>query len=80
MIQTISMTDLLRNPKKVRTKVKQGFTLHVEYNNKHIFDIQPPQTVSQEDLKKKIPKRPVFYNLNLPETMTKQELYEKYGY
>jgi len=43
MSQTITMTELLRNPKKVRELVKKGFKIYVLYEGKIAMVINLPE-------------------------------------
>jgi hypothetical protein len=78
MIKDITMTDLLKKPKEVRKYVGRGFTLNVYLNDERVFDITPPKEEKKnckKFTKTDLPKA----SLNLPENMTKREIYEFYG-
>ena len=76
MIKTISITKVIRNPEEVRKFVSRGFTLKVLFNNKHVFDIFPPK--KRGDKSDRIDDLPSF-KLDLPDHISKKEIYEVYG-
>ncbi|MEI6729173.1 MAG: hypothetical protein WCK98_06040 [bacterium] len=49
MSQTITMTELLRNPKKVRALVKKGIKLYVLYEGKVAMVITLPNQIESGD-------------------------------
>ena len=76
MIKTIGITKLIRNPEEIRKFVSRGFTLKVLFNNKHVFDISPPK--KEEGKQERIDDLPSF-ELDLPDNISKKEIYEDYG-
>jgi hypothetical protein len=76
MSQTITMTELLRNPKKIRALVKKGIKLYVLYEGEVVMVINLPSDTNSSDLNSK--------NLNFPTTnaggiadsgLTKDDIY-----
>lgn len=74
MSTTVTITQLLRNPKKIRELTEKGLVVVVLFNNKPVFEIrafQPKKPISS----KKLPS----FKLDIGDNLPKQEIYEKYG-
>jgi hypothetical protein len=76
MTKTITMTDLLKKPKQIKEGVRQGFSFVVMVNKEPLFDIKPH--VKDKTKTTKFADRPTA-KLNVPDTLTKRDIYEKYG-
>jgi hypothetical protein len=77
MTKTITMTDLLKKPKQIKEGVRQGFSFVVLVNKEPLFDIKPH--VTDKSKSTKFADRPTLPLKNLPDTLTKRDIYEKYG-
>lgn len=81
MSQTITMTELLRNPKKVRSLVKKGIKIFVLYEGKVAMVITlPDQIETNNQNKSKASKYPKMPTLNFESglkdyTITKEDIY-----
>ncbi|MBD3238250.1 MAG: hypothetical protein GF332_01240 [Candidatus Moranbacteria bacterium] len=80
MQKQITMTTLLRNPKKVISYIKKGFILKVYSNNKLIFDILPAKEETKNNNKHMIKDKDLpSFDFDLPDEISKKEIYEKFG-
>jgi len=75
MLKNVSMTEVLKNPSQIRSYVEKGFTLHVFYKKKCVFDITAPKITKQN----KTMSPPPRFDLGLPLSISKKNIYEKYG-
>ncbi len=65
MPQTITMTELLRNPKKVRALVKQGIKVYVLFEGEVAMVINLPDNLHSTKQTKKLSKSKQLPSLNL---------------
>lgn len=74
MSTNITITELLRNPKKVRQLTSEGLIVIVFFNGKPVFEIKAftPKKLIKKTL---LPS----FKLDINDNFSKKDLYQKYG-
>ncbi|MEI6728411.1 MAG: hypothetical protein WCK98_02090 [bacterium] len=73
MTTTITITEFLRNPKRVRKMTEEGLTIIVLINNEPVFEIKAftPKPKKRKTL--------TSFSFDIPDKLSKKDIYEKYG-
>ena len=72
----ISVTELLKNPKKIQHEVAKGAIFYVFSRSKWIFTISPPESDMPSDNPKKPPALPQF-SVGVKKTIHRKDIYSQ---